>query len=360
VSLLWRRALAVTTFIAACSTSLAAIAASGRVVLFRPSAADPTIAEALHRIGGELVADGFEVEMVDLPPSPAGAAPLLVPDSTEPGVIATIDLTVDEGAHVAELRVVDRLTNKVVTRRAPIDEVAPSREAEVLAVRAVELLRASLMELLIEARPAPMTPTPAPVVDKLHATTWAARGLPPGEEPAWGIEIGMAVLANVGGPSAEREIPASLLAIARLRRTLLGPLAIRVTVAGLGTEPEVNQQRVGSASMSSDLALFEAVLTIWKKSPVHPMASLGIGAMYFSVNGSPGDPAYAPNSSHQLSVAADGGAGVEVRLVRQLGISFEGHAFLASPYPVVEFLGTPQAHSGIPSLVGSASLVGWL
>src|SRR5207237_10601109 len=90
-------------------------ASSGRVALARPALADPTIVEAMNRIRGELVAEGFEVVVVDAPAAPDQGSP------GDPTAIATIGLTVDEGTHVAELRVVDRLTNKVVIRPRPVE-----------------------------------------------------------------------------------------------------------------------------------------------------------------------------------------------------------------------------------------------
>jgi len=114
-------------------------ASSGRVSLVRSDSADPTIAEALHRIRGELVADGFDVSDVDALPDPVPGA------AVEAGALAAIQLSVDRGTHVAELRVVDHLTNKIVIRRTLVEESTTDHAAELLAVRAVELLRASML-----------------------------------------------------------------------------------------------------------------------------------------------------------------------------------------------------------------------
>lgn len=122
---------------------------SGHVALVRHDDADPIIAEAIHRVRGELVADGFDVSEVDSPNEPA--APELPPSEAPNGAIATIDLSVDRGTHIAELRVVDHLSNKIVIRHARVDDSNTPHTAQILAVRTVEFLRASLLELLLEA-----------------------------------------------------------------------------------------------------------------------------------------------------------------------------------------------------------------
>ncbi len=197
----WRRTLAV-RLVAWLSSTLGLIGApawagSGRVILIRPTAADETIGEALNRVRGELVAEGFDVAEVDVLPDLAPPAPGRV--APQDAALATINLSVEEGAHVVDLRVIDRINNKTVIRRTPVEGGTTSSTAEILAVRAVELLRASLLELLLESRP----PTPAPnataVAEVRHASKWAAQGLPHEREPVWAVEVGAVVVTDLGG-----------------------------------------------------------------------------------------------------------------------------------------------------------------
>ncbi len=321
-------------------------ASSGNVALVRPDQADPTISEAIHRIRGELLAEGFEVSDVDSPaPVPLGEG---TATANEP--LATIDLSVDRGTHIAELRVIDHLTNKIVIRRTRVEDSDAPHTAEVLAVRAVELLRASLLELLLAAGRAP--PKSPQSVQTLHASQWAAKGLPAEPELLWGLEVGACVLADFGG------IPPAVLGVARVRRALVGPLSVRVTVAGLGTQPRV-EAAAGSASVAEDVGLFELLATPWRSAIVHPFASLGAGTLYASVDGQPNPPNVGRQSARWAAVV-DGGLGVETKLGRHWAVSLEAHAFVANPSPVVEFLGTHVARGGLPSVLGSLSIVGWL
>lgn len=334
----------------------------------QPIVADATIAEALHRIQGELVAEGFEVVLVSSAPSldrPAAGRPdssaLAAGEPTSPpasapaGVLAAIDLAMNEGAHVVELRVVDRATDKVVIRRVPVEPAEGSHVAEILAVRAVELLRASLLELLVPTRAAPAEASatrPSDLPDVSRAARWAAQPLRLERESKWAVEVGAAALADFGG------IPLSAVALVRVERKLAGLLRLRATAAGFGTQPRV-QGFAGSALVTQDLGLVEMVFDVPTAAIVHPLLSAGAGVLYEKVDGRASFP-YQSEVATQWAAALDAGVGADLRLGRHWDLSLEAHAFVAVPYPVVDFLGTEVAHAGTPSVLASLTIVGWL
>lgn len=339
-------------------------ASSGRVALVQPTVADATVTEALHRIQGELVAEGFEVVLVGSQPpldrtgresdSLRAIEPPALPDSVPPGVLAAIDLAMNEGTHVVELRVIDRATDKVVVRRVPVEATEASRAAEVLSVRAVELLRASLLELLVARHPSPAVAVrpPPDLPDLDRAARWAAKTLRIEREPMWALEAGAAVMADLGG------IPPSAVALVRVQRKLGGPLRLRATAAGLGTLPRVAGP-AGTALVTQYLGLVEMVYDVPARAIVHPLLTAGAGALYVAVDGRANAP-YMSERATQWAAAVDAGAGAELRLGRNWNLSLEAHALLAVPYPVVEFLGTEAAHTGTPSLLASLTVAGWL
>jgi hypothetical protein len=350
VKAFWRRAFVLATATATLLGSRGASAHGARVVLVSSKSPDPTITEALNRIRGELAAEGFDVVVVDASretdlESTFGDA------AADSGSLATIGLSVDEGTHIAELRVVDRATNKTVLRRAPVIDAKTPHAAEVLSIRAVELLRASLLELVLERSPA-SEHAPQASAEVRQAADWAARKLPAEREPQWGFETGVGFLADFGG------VPAALVGVVRVRRILVAPLSLRVTAAGLGTTAHVDAP-AGTASMTQGLGLVEVVLGLWPKSMVHPVVSLGAGALYAGVQGQADWP-YLGRSSSEWAAAMDAGMGVDIRMGRHFAISCEAHLFIARPYPVVEILGNEAARSGEPSVLGSLSVVGWL
>ncbi|WP_437681432.1 hypothetical protein [Sorangium sp. So ce131] len=340
--------------------SPAASAELPRVVLVRPSAADPSISEALIRIRGELVADGFDVELLD---SQSASAPLPAMDDAGQlaGSAALIGLFLAPDGQSAELWVADPLTHKTLVRRIDTRGEAQAHIAEVLAVRAVELLRASLLELLMSSRrsaapaAAPLPPPPPPREVSLQVPPRAERPPDPPRRSMWGVELGGGLLASPGG------IGPALLWVARLRVAPLGPrgpLEARLSLAGLGTAPRVAGPQ-GSAAVQQRFGLVELAAHPWPELRLRPRFSAGLGALHVGVDGEASWP-YRGGHSATWAFAADAGAGVELGIVRRLDVVVEAHALVAHPYPVVRFVETEAARGARPALLGSLTLVGWL
>lgn len=126
------------------------VSAAQSVVLARPPASDPTLYEAFGRLRAELELQGFTVLVLATQSTPRSAAEL-ERASQERNAFAAVALQRDEGATAAEVLIVDRVTGKSTTRRLRID---PSPNGPtLLAVRATDLLRASLTEFAPGERP---------------------------------------------------------------------------------------------------------------------------------------------------------------------------------------------------------------
>lgn len=330
------------------SVSEPVFADSLNVLLVRPSGTEGSVTEALTRIKGELIADGFEVQLVDSPTATsAGALPS--------GSMAVVGLTLDTEAHAAQLVIVDRFTNKTLTRRIDTRREPSARIAEVLAVRAVELLRASLLELLVDSRRAvPSTAADVPLRSEVRqkASAWAEKPVVSVHSPMVGIEAGTCFMATPGG------LGPALLPVARIRLAPLRTLHVRATAGGLGTAPEVTGPH-GTATVQQRLLLGEIAMLPWPDTRVRPTFSLGAGALWISVNGDASWP-YRGAHHSEWTFATDLGAGLSFRLGPRLDLAVEAHAFVALPYPVVRFLDTEAARVALPALIGSVSLVGWL
>ncbi len=340
------------TLLLLCAASPAASGEPARVVLVRPGAADPSISEALIRIRGELVADGFDVELLDAQ-SASAPRPTMDDAGQQAGSAALIGLFLAPDGQAAELWVVDPRTNETLVRR--IDTRGEAREhiVEVLAVRAVELLRASLLELLMSSRrsAAPAAAPPPSEVSR-QVSRRAERSLDPPRRSMWGVELGGGLLASPGG------IGPALLLIARLRVAPLGPIEGRLSLAGLGTAPRVAGPQ-GSATVQQRFGLVELAALPWPELRLRPRFSVGLGALHVAVDGEASWP-YRGVHRAQWAFAADAGAGVEFEIVRRIDVVVEAHALVAHPYPVVRFVETEAARGARPALLGSLSLVGWL
>jgi hypothetical protein len=321
-------------------------AESALVVLVRPSAQSEIVSEAITRIRGELIADGFEVSVVDAPPGSDPASVLARADQ-QTGASATLGLFLHADAKAAELWVVDRLTNKTVVRSVEMSKAPAASVPEVLARRSVELLRASLLEILVDAQKRPLS-GPAP---RAQASRWAAKALEP-QPSSFGVEAGAQVLGGFGG------VGAALMPVARMRVVLNPRFAARLTLSGLGTRPQVETAE-GTATVRQEIGLLEVIGEIAPQGWLRTSISLGAGAYHVGVDASASSP-YAGHDDGYVAFAADGGAGLAVSLTSVFALSFEGHAILVTPYPVIRFLGVEIGEIKNPLLSGVLTLVGRL
>ena len=343
-------ALAVVAAGACASDALAAD--SPRVFLVRSTSSTASAKEAMNRMQGELTAEGFDVTIVD---SPSGEDSGL-PAGQDTNAVS-IQLVVDADEQAAELRVIDHLTNKTVIRHAKIETQDPSQVAQVLSVRAVELLRASLMELLIQSRSRPAVEA-APTANISRAPTGA---LPHERDSTWGFDAGSAGLVGFGG------IHPAVLGLIRVRLFLGRAFQLRATAAGLGTTPKIYAPPAassGSATVAQDLALVELVATPWSAAVLSPVISLGAGPFHTSVDGSPSR-GFTPMHGAGWTPALDAGVGLTLRLGDGFDISLEAQALLTLKHVVSSFAapdGTVMDGAGIsqPSVLGTLTIVGWL
>lgn len=320
---------------------------SALVVLVRPRAENVLVDEAITRIKGELIADDFEVSVADAPP---GSDPIsiLAQATRTTDAAVTLGMFLEEDATAAELWVVDELTQKTVVRRVGIGRTPAGNVPEVLARRAVELLRASLLEILLDARKRKAPPAPGP---RAQASRWVERALEPSAQ-RFGVEAGVQVLGGFGG------VGAAVLPVARLRAALDERWRARLTLSGLGTNPEVEAVE-GTATIAQEFALLELVFEMSPAPWIRPAFSLGAGAYHIEAEGNAAWP-YAGIESDRYAFAADAGLGFALPVTSSFAIAFEGHALLVTPYPVIRFLGVEKAETGRPIVTGGLALVGWL
>jgi hypothetical protein len=321
-------------------------AASEVVILFEPSVASAGQHRCLTRIREELLAEGFQVTVID-PGSktdPISIAQVLQQPSD---AAASIALLGDPTIEPAELWIVDRTGARPDVRRiaTPSDDLLHA--PEILAIRTIELLRASALQRLVEStriqsppQPAPAQPAPALVPT------------PPEERSRVGIELGMAVVQDLNGPGPA-EIP-----VARLRVSLPGSLFARLTVASFGFRPRVESAE-GSATIGQNFGLLEVGATFRSQHRLRPIVTLGAGALYVTSDGEGVYP-FVGHSDSRWSALFDGGLGLFASLSRRWGLAVEVHALLAAPQPFVRFSQTNAGNIGRPTLAATLTLVRWL
>jgi hypothetical protein len=322
-------------------------AVPGRIVLLQPPAASAGVRRCLTLIRDELVASGFVVAAVDLGP---GRDPVSLVEAMrrQQGAVAIIGLLGDPSSGPAELWILDNIGGHADVRRipAPIDDA--ERVAEVLAIRTVEVLRASALKLLIESSRPP--PAPAPAVHIAAAAPPPA--VPRAAARTVAIETGLSVLVSPG------QLDAAAVPVARLRVAIAGPVVARLTVAGLGTRPLVETSR-GAASITQALGLVEVGLVFRRDRRLQPAMSLGAGMLRVSSDAQGSSP-YLGQRDARWAALFDAGAGVIVPLGGQLALALEAHVMLAAPYPVVRFADLDAATIARPAAWTTLTLVAWL
>jgi hypothetical protein len=346
----WHRACLI-----ACAGLIALVAAPpvhavpGRIVLLQPSAASAGARRCLTLIRDELVAGGFVVAAVDLGP---GQDPVSLVEAMrrQKGAVAIIGLLGDPSSAPAELWILDNIGGNAEVRRipAPIDDA--ERVAEVLAIRTVEVLRASALKLLIESSRRPSAPAPAPAVQIAAAAPPPA--VPRAAARTVAIETGLSVLVSPG------QLDAAAVPVARLRVAIAGPVVARLTVAGLGTRPLVETSR-GAASITQALGLVEVGLVFRRDRRLQPAMSLGAGVLRASSDAQGSSP-YLGQRDARWAALFDAGAGVIVPVGGQLALALEAHVMLAAPYPVVRFSDLDAATIARPAAWTTLTLVAWL
>jgi len=321
-------------------------AAPGRIVLLQPPTASAGARRCLTLIRDELVAGGFVVAAVDLGPAldPVSLAGAM---RRQQGAVATIGLLGDPSSGPAELWILDNIGGNAEVRRIPAPSDDPERVAEVLAIRTVEVLRASALKLLIESSRAPAAPAPAPQI-----AAAAAPVASPAAPRTLAIETGLSLLVSPG------QLDAAAVPVARLRVAVGGPAVARLTIAGLGTRPLVETSR-GAASIAQALGLVEVGLVFRRDSRVQPLLSLGAGALRASSDAQGAFP-YLGQRDARWAALFDAGAGVLTPLGGQLALALEAHVMLAAPYPVVRFADLDAATIARPAAWTTLTLVAWL
>ena len=121
-----------------------------RVVLVPPTANDAMLSDAFNRLEAELNIHHFDIQVVnaEIGPDPTDA---LTRIAQEADALASIALLHHEGQTVVQVWLVDRVSGKATMRALQVD---PSGDAaNLLAIRAVDLLRASLREFNPDEKP---------------------------------------------------------------------------------------------------------------------------------------------------------------------------------------------------------------
>jgi hypothetical protein len=329
----------------------AAPAFAASVAIVRPPNPPPTMMETLVRLRGELTSVGFTVDLVDDPvATDAGRASRanLEKLGAQRGVDAVVAIVGNVAPDAVEVWVVDRVTGKSVVRRVPF-EPRSERAPKTLAIRAIELLRSSFLEIELTAtgeRNANAAPPPPAVVHFVESEMLASR------PERIGVEAGGAALMSLD------DVGPALLPLLRFDWAAHPSLIAQLTAAGLGTRATVTTQE-GTASIAHAYVVLGATYRFRRGKRLQPLVALGAGALHTSVDGQPESTNRGLNDA-QWSLLLDAGLGLSIRVRQRFHLTVMAHAQMAEPYLAIRVLERVVATSARPNLLVTLTLGAWL
>jgi hypothetical protein len=358
-----RIALAIAASLASALAGADAEAAPGasRVVIVRERSADPVIDRAEVRVAAELRSAGFDVD--ERVVEGDEDARQLVEEPGEPVPFATVLLRRAGGRAATDVWVADHVTHKTVVRR--IGAPGSDGSDRALALRVVELMRASLVEGLVLPAPAsesesaspspsappaaaPAAPASGPPPDVLRWTREAIREPAPSAPPRIGFAVG--VLGIYAGPDVGPALGPALRATWHATRAW--------SVGALGSTVfggDVPAHAEGTAMLRQDFGLVEVAFEQQTDSPLHLFASAGGGVYHLFASGNANAP-YVSLKDDAWTALFAGGAGIRWRLTSAASLVVDLRELLAAPRPVVQFASERAALIMRPGTLAALSL----
>ncbi len=307
--------------------------------------------ETLVRLHGELTSVGFQIEIVD---GPAGdgvrgreSRSWLEQLAARRGVDAVVAIVGDVSPDSVEVWVIDKVTGKSVVRTVPF-EPKTARASETLAIRAIELLRSSFLEIDLagnERGRQPLAPPPA-VVHFVEMEPRAQR------RERFGLGVGAAAIMSLDG------VGPAVLPTVRLDWAVRSWFLAQVALAGLGTRPTVATS-TASAQLAQEYGLVGGCYRFRAGQRLRPFLGLSAGVLHTAVEGRANVPDQGHNTD-QWSFLIDGGLGASLQLHDRFYASLAAHAQMAEPYLAIRFGDAVVATSARPNLLLTLALGAWL
>ena len=326
-------------------------------MIVRPAASSAEITETVSRLHGEMLAVGLAVTIAERPdgggPDQTSARAWLNSAAIDRGIDAAIDVIGDVAVQGADIWVFQQAPRPPEITRVLVDRDVENPPAR-LAIRAIDVLRSRLIERELGGIARPAAPvTAAPPLANPSASTVAAADGSAARDGTWlGVELGVAVLASLGG------VGPAILPVLRLDAALGPRLGMVGEVAAFGTRPTVGTPG-SSARVAQQYALLGACLCAPSTARWQPIAGLSAGALRTTADGE----ADAPLQGHavaQWSFLLEASAGLRLRLAQRTHLTLAAHVQVAEPYVDIQVGNGGSATAGRPNLLLTFALGEWL
>ncbi len=326
------------------------------VAIVRPLNPSAEMTETLVRLHGELLSVGLDVEIADGPADRGLGATnpraWLKKWAAEHGFDAVIDIASDHGLVSVEVWVTDKAPRKFEVSRVAL-EANTENASERLAIRALEVLRSSFLEIDLAARerrseePSAKPPVPTLPQAEVNEVSWRAS-----HPERLGLEVGAAALTSLDG------VGPAILPIMRLDWAVRSWLVMQAALAGLGSRPTV-ATTAGNARVAQQYGVLGGGYRFRPDQRLQPFVALSAGVLRTSVEGR----ADLPKQGHfvdQWSFLLDGSLGAGLPLGGRYYLTLAAHVHVAEPYVAIHFVDAVVATSGRPNLLLTFTLGAWL
>jgi len=339
-------------------------AQAAKVVIVRPAGAAAPLNETAARLQGELLSLGLTVATVERPAPPSPAVALAVDSLAwrmwmqQAASAREADAAVEVIGDAAPVAV-DIWIFAGRPRRATLSRVALEPDADNppqrLAIRAVEVLRSSLVEIDLAARGQPRAgDTRAPPAAVVAAG-------PPGSAPRAAtvdVELGTGLLTSLDGVGPAWMPLVQLGWTVPSRAPSRSWLVLQAVAAGFGSRPALASM-AGTARVAQQFAVVGACSCVRSTRALQPFAALAAGVLRTAIDGQ-ADPPDVAHAVEQWAFLIDASVGARVRLWGRLHATLAAHLHLAEPYVAVHLADTLVATSGRPNLLFTLTLGTWL
>ena len=341
-----RLALCLATFLAWTGPARAATVA----ILWPPNpSADVT--QALTLLRGELLSVGLEVTVSDRADARGGAGTdslAWLAAFAAGGASAVIDSVGNDGLEAVDVWVLKTHPQRFEVTRVAIEPHAP-RPPEMLALRAVEALRAGLLQIDWAARKR----RPEPIAKPPMATAPAAAAQAPvSHGDRVGLEVGAVAIMSLDG------LGPAVLPTVRVGWAARPWLVMQASVAGLGSRSTV-ATTAGKARVAQQYAVLGGLYRLRSAKRLWPFFGLAAGALRTSVEGQAGW-GTGGHTANRWSGLIDINLGAGLRLHGSSYLTLAAHAQVAEPYVAIHIVDRIGATSGRPNLLLTLTVGAWL
>jgi hypothetical protein len=305
------------------------------------------VTEALNLLRGELLSVGLDVAMEHRPADHDQLGPnsrRWLDGLAAGGSRAVVDVVEVDAGLTVDVWVVKTHPLRFEVTRVAVGPETP-KASEVLALRAVEALRAGLLLIDRAARrqqqESIVKSPPAPAEDGAA-----------GHRERWGIEAGAAALASLDG------VGLAILPTVRVSLAARSYLLWQASLVGAGTRPSVTSagRRVRVAQQFGTLG---ACYRLRFHERLWPFVALAVGGMHTSVEGRT-DPFIEGHTVDQWSFLFDGSLGAGLRIYRRYYVSLAAHVQWAEPFVIIHMDDAVRATTGRPNLALTLTVGAWL